>query len=72
MSFIFPLFTDKGPLIATALVLQGDKQTTEDGAGDEADRLLKIFLNIMICVMHFIRGTLYHSAPSMKVVERTI
>ena len=57
MSFIFPLFANQEPLIATALFLQGDKQTIEDGADDEADRSLKIFWNLMICFMYFIRET---------------
>ena len=43
MSFDFPLFTDQGPLIATAKVLQSNKQTIEDDIGEVADRLLKIF-----------------------------
>ena len=43
MTFIYPLFTDQGPLIATALVLQGDDQTIEEGEGEESERMLKIF-----------------------------
>ena len=72
MTFIYPLFTDQGPLIATALVLQGDDQTIEEGDGEDTERTLKIFLNIMICVMHFIRGTFHHSTKSMKCWERII
>ena len=67
-----PLFTDQEPLIAKAEVLQGDDQTTEYGGGEEADRLLKIFLNIMICAMNFIRGALHHSVPSAKYTSGII
>ena len=31
-------------MIATALVLQGNKQTIEEGAVDESERLLKHFI----------------------------
>ena len=71
-NFLNPLFTDQGPLITTALVLQGDKQTIEDNDGEELERTLKIFLNIMICVIYFIQGTFHHSATSMKCLEKII
>ena len=72
MTFIYPLFTDQGPLIATASVLQGDDQTIEEGQEEESEIMLKIFLNIMICIMHFIRGTFHHSAKSIKCWEKVI
>ena len=37
MTFIYPLFTDQGPLIATASVLQGDNQTIEEGQEEESE-----------------------------------
>ena len=52
--------------------LQGEVQTTEYGDGNETERLLMIYLNIMICVMHFIRGAFHDSAPSMKTAEPII
>ena len=72
MSLDFPLFTDQGPLIATAFVLQGVDQTTEYGDGNETERTLMIYLNIMICVMHFIRGAFHDAAKSMKTSEPII
>lgn len=65
ISFRFPLFTDQGPLISTAKVLQSDNQTIEIGEGLEEARTLKIFLNIMIHTIHFTRGAHFHSAQSM-------
>ena len=35
ISFSFPLFTDQGPLISTAKVLQSEDQTIEIGKGLE-------------------------------------
>ena len=72
MTFIYPLFTDQGPLIATAFVLQGGNQIIEEGEGEELERTLKLFLNVMICIMHFIRGTFHHSAKSIKCWEKVI
>ena len=54
MTFIYPLFTDQGPLTATALVLQGEDQTIKEGDVDKLERTMKIFLNLKICVMHFV------------------
>ena len=72
MTFIYPLFTDQGPLIATATVLQDEQQTIEYGDEDESERTMKIFLNLMICVMHFVRGAFHHSDASMKEYHPTI
>ena len=58
-------------LRATSIIGQ-DINFSEDGASDELDRLLKIFLNIMICVMHFIREAFHHSTTSMKFTEGII
>ena len=54
MTIFYPLFTDQGPLIATARVLQDEHQTIEEGDEDELERTIKIFLNLMISVMHFV------------------
>ena len=66
MTFVYPLFTDQGSLIATALVLQDEAQSIEEGEMDESKRSMKIFLNLMICVMHFIPGAFHHADMSMK------
>ena len=72
MTFIYPLFTDQGSLIDTALVLQDAQQSIEDDDVDESKRSMKIFLNLMICVMHFICGTFHHADVSMKEYRQVI
>ena len=72
MTFIYLLFTDQGPLIVTARFLQDELQTVEEGAGDDLERTIKIFLNLTICVMYFVQGTFHHSATSMKDYHKTI
>ena len=66
MTFVYPLFTDQGSLIATTLVLQDEAQSIKEGEMDESKRSMKIFLNLMICVMHFIHGAFHHGDESMK------
>ena len=60
MTFTFPLFTDQGPLLATAsaLFLHADSY------------YLLIHLNIRICVIHFIRGANHQN--NIKEIEGTI
>jgi hypothetical protein len=61
MSFKFPLFTDQGPLLATASAF---KIRRPEGY------YLLIHLNIRICVIHFIRSTNHKN--KLKVIESTI
>jgi len=61
MTFIFPLFTDQGPLLATASAFQIQRAQSY---------WLQIHLNIRICVIHFIRSANHKN--QVKAIEGII